>query len=200
MAIVVAGANRLTTESVLGAIASSLRMTVACVDDLHDRTIDRARVSLVLIEYVADAAKALAEVRMAFPSPVKVAVYAAPDDGETAMTWLQMGFDGYMPRTMSGVTLAHAANLILRGERFVPSVVVEPPPRSAKLPSGAEILSRREGEILLQVATGASNKAIARALRIEEVTVKTHLKSVFRKLGVQSRVEAARFVLSGEAG
>lgn len=196
MAIVVAGTNRLTKESLLGVIADSLRLAVACVDDVQDSALDRSRVSLVLVEYVENGGAALAAIRTAFPHPVKVAVYGAPDDAATAVSWLQQGYDGYMPRTMSGVTLAHAANLILRGEKYVPAVVVEQAAPCARLPTGADILSRREGEILLQVATGASNKAIARALSIEEVTVKTHLKSVFRKLGVQSRVEAARYVLS----
>lgn len=51
-------------------------------------------------------------------------------------------------------------------------------------------LSAREGEILRQLATGASNKEIARALFISEATVKTHLAHVYAKLGVENRTGA----------
>ena len=75
-----------------------------------------------------------------------------------------------------------------------------PPPPSACAaapPPVLPTLSPRQSEILSLVATGASNKHIARALRVEEVTVKSHVKAIFRKLGVHTRTEAARFVLAG---
>ena len=56
--------------------------------------------------------------------------------------------------------------------------------------SGEEPLSPREIEVLDQVAKGASNKDIARTLRISQATVKTHLIHVFGKLGVDSRTAA----------
>lgn len=51
----------------------------------------------------------------------------------------------------------------------------------------AEALSPREIEILQQVATGASNRQVAKALFISEATVKTHLAHLFTKLGVDNR-------------
>ncbi len=52
-------------------------------------------------------------------------------------------------------------------------------------------LSAREVEIVAKVADGASNRQIASDLAISEMTVKTHLKNIFRKLGVASRTELA---------
>jgi DNA-binding CsgD family transcriptional regulator len=54
----------------------------------------------------------------------------------------------------------------------------------------AELLTPREIEILVAVGEGLPNKAIARKLDISQHTVKFHLESVFRKLGVRTRAEA----------
>ncbi len=54
-----------------------------------------------------------------------------------------------------------------------------------------ETLSPRELSILKLVAQGQSNKEIARNLGIAPETVKTHVKSIFAKLGVQNRAQAA---------
>jgi two-component system nitrate/nitrite response regulator NarL len=54
-------------------------------------------------------------------------------------------------------------------------------------------LTGRETEILEQVASGQSNKQIAGKFWLSEQTIKYHLTNVYRKLGVSSRTEAARF-------
>jgi DNA-binding NarL/FixJ family response regulator len=59
-------------------------------------------------------------------------------------------------------------------------------------------LSSREREILVTVILGLSNGEIARRLHISENTVKSHLASIFDKLGVRSRAEAAELVADPE--
>ena len=56
-------------------------------------------------------------------------------------------------------------------------------------------LTRRERELVALVAAGASNKEIAERLSIAERTVKAHLTSIFRKLGVSSRLHLAVYAL-----
>ena len=65
--------------------------------------------------------------------------------------------------------------------------------RTAATPTiaGAEQLTPRERELVSLVAAGASNKEIARRLAISVKTVKTHLTSVFKKLGLSTRLELA---------
>ena len=54
-------------------------------------------------------------------------------------------------------------------------------------------LSKREAEVLKWVAYGLTNFQIARRLVISENTVKVHLRNIYRKLNVESRVQASRF-------
>jgi DNA-binding NarL/FixJ family response regulator len=54
-------------------------------------------------------------------------------------------------------------------------------------------LSERESVVLAAVARGLSNREIGRELWISEQTVKFHLRNLYRKLGVSSRAEAARY-------
>ncbi len=70
-----------------------------------------------------------------------------------------------------------------------------PAPRSATFePNTAALaslgISAREAEVLALVASGQSNKVIARTLSISPNTVKTHLSKLFEKLGVASRTQA----------
>lgn len=62
--------------------------------------------------------------------------------------------------------------------------------------SGASRLSPRERDILREIASGASNKEIARTLRIAETTVKIHVQHILRKLNLTSRVQAAVFAVT----
>jgi Response regulator containing a CheY-like receiver domain and an HTH DNA-binding domain len=68
-----------------------------------------------------------------------------------------------------------------------------PPP-----PDPLQPLSPREREVLRLIARGHSNRQIARDLAIGEQTVKTHVRSILAKLGLQDRVQAAIFALRHE--
>jgi len=72
---------------------------------------------------------------------------------------------------------------------FVASLLAHGPSGAAATPAGG--LTEREQHVLQQVAQGRSNKEIARAMSISAETVKTHLKNIFDKLGVQQRTQAA---------
>lgn len=56
-------------------------------------------------------------------------------------------------------------------------------------PSGS-LLSARECRVLLEISRGASNKQVARLLEISPSTVRTHVESIFRKLGCSTRAAA----------
>jgi DNA-binding NarL/FixJ family response regulator len=90
------------------------------------------------------------------------------------------------PSVRSGETSA-------RGPEATPAVEVTPPPRKGRP------LTSREREILGLVASGTSNKGIARALSVSANTVKFHLAAVFDKLNAATRAEAvAEAIRRGE--
>ncbi len=61
----------------------------------------------------------------------------------------------------------------------------------AQTPESCELLSERETAVLALLCAGYSNKLIARALGICDATVKAHLRSSFRRIGVNNRTQAA---------
>jgi len=116
---------------------------------------------------------------------------------------LREGAQGYLLKDMEPDELVPALEAARRGENVVAREMVasltrlvqggspSTPPASTPGVPGLADLTPREQEILAHLADGQSNKAIARVLSITDGTVKLHVKSILRKLGVHSRVEAA---------
>jgi len=104
----------------------------------------------------------------------------------------ELGASGFVPKTMSGKALVSVLHLIRTGARYVPELVLDGAADPAeKTESGDHDLSAREMDVLVQLVKGLSNKVIARNLNIEPTTVKLHLRSLFKKLEVGNRTEAA---------
>lgn len=118
---------------------------------------------------------------------------------------LRNGAQGYLLKDMEPDELVVALRDIVKGKTVVAPDLA---PILAKVVQGDgslieeatpfDELTPRESEILGLLAEGQSNKVIARNLGISDGTVKLHVKSILRKLGVHSRVEAA--VIAVEQG
>jgi len=76
---------------------------------------------------------------------------------------------------------------------FLLAALVEAPPRPILDARGAQLLSRREQEVIHWIVEGLSNREIAKVLGISEYTVKNYVYRIFDKLGVSNRVEAAMY-------
>jgi two-component system nitrate/nitrite response regulator NarL len=122
---------------------------------------------------------------------------------------LRNGAQGYLLKDMDPEDLVPALQDALQGKNVVAKELIGSLTRLVQGQSGRNAtktssaglladLTPRELEILRHVAEGESNKAIGRALDITDGTVKLHVKSILRKLGLRSRVEAA--VLAVEHG
>jgi DNA-binding NarL/FixJ family response regulator len=114
--------------------------------------------------------------------------------GETALVRkaLRAGVDGFVPETAVDGALEGTIGAVLSGQISVP--------QSIRNRIAWTTFSVREKQVLQLVACGLTNAEIADRLYLSESTVKSHLSSSFRKLGVSSRAEAAAAVLDPDNG
>ncbi len=154
-------------------------------------------VNLVLLDLDlpdSHGAAALIALRKTGPA-LRIVIVSATEDAAEARLCLAEGACGYIPKSARTDVLAAALRLVNEGGTYLPPLLLEAP---AVGPASMVSLPRptaRECEILELVCAGLSNKAIARTLQIAEPTVRAHLSSAFRTLGVINRTQAARVAL-----
>ena len=137
-----------------------------------------------------DGVKATHRIKAADAHP-QVVVLTSFSDQSRILAALDAGAGGYLLKDATPDDLVEGILAAARGD----SPLAQPAVNAivaARASAGAQPeLSEREREVLVLVARGQSNKAIARALDIAEKTVKAHLTSAFRRIGATNRVEAA---------
>jgi DNA-binding NarL/FixJ family response regulator len=122
---------------------------------------------------------------------VAVVILSSYSDQAQIEAARQAGALGYVVKTVEPVDLPDIVRKAVSGQPFAVWGVTEAPSGAANV--GASPLSDREAVVLGAVARGLSNREIGRQLWISEQTVKFHLRNVYRKLGISSRTEAARY-------
>ncbi len=134
-----------------------------------------------------------------------VAIISARQDATTIRRAVAYGASGYIPKSLSLSMMAEAISRILGGEIWIPPNLGG---RGAIADGDLEVanrfsrLSAQQMRILSMIVQGRLNKEIAAELNIAEQTVKGHVSTIFRKLGVASRTQAAvlaeRLAIAGE--
>ncbi len=112
---------------------------------------------------------------------------------------LKHGAQGYLLKDMDPDELVGALNEVVSGSIVVAQDMTYILAKVLKneltdSESSFDVLTNREKEVACQVASGHSNKVIARELGISDGTVKLHVKSILKKLSLSSRVEVAVMV------
>ena len=160
--------------------------------------IESLQPSLVLVDF-PDAGEALPEgigqIRAAAPS-TRIVVLTETIRADRFAEALSAGVDGYLLKNMSADALDQSLRLVLLGEKVFPTdlarLLIGAMTRNDAAQMGhVNGLSHREMQILGYLLNGAQNKQIARDLEICEGTVKVHLKTILKKIGVQNRTQAA---------
>ena len=123
----------------------------------------------------------------ALDAQARIVILTTYQGDEDVYRGLRAGAMAYLLKDSGSEQLATCIRTVASGQKFLPAEV------AGKLAERAETtrLSRRELEILAHLATGKSNKMIARSAAIEVGTVKFHVNNILAKLNVASRTEAA---------
>jgi DNA-binding NarL/FixJ family response regulator len=134
-------------------------------------------------------------------SPARIVILTTHDLDEYVFAALRAGASGFMLKDVRPADLVEGIRVVARGDALLaPSVTRRLLDRFAgTLPDGTAPpsllgeLTEREVEVLRFVALALSNGEIAARLHLTEATVKTHVSSVLRKLGLRDRVQAVVF-------
>jgi DNA-binding NarL/FixJ family response regulator len=139
--------------------------------------------------------------RQAHPG-VPVLVVSASTDAKSIRAALAAGVAGFVPKSAAVPVLLNALRLVVEGGRYIPPEVLsglEPAPPQAG-GSAEDRLTKRQREVLARMLTGQSNAQIAKALDIEETTVRQHAHAVYYAFGVSTRAELMAAARPRKAG
>ncbi len=145
---------------------------------------------LVLLDLRMPGMEGLNGLKLAIAEGVRVALISGLSVRQKTEEVSELGAAGFLSKSMPAQSLANAIRFMAMGEKFV-SVDLLGERSAVELHPMAQLLSRRELQVLEHVCIGRSDKEIARELGIQTPTVKLHMKMMFRKLGVQNRTQAA---------
>ncbi|EAS8333583.1 response regulator transcription factor [Salmonella enterica] len=152
--------------------------------------IESAPDALVMLDSGLDAEfcrEVLQRIAQQFPE-VKIIITAMDGSQKWLHEVMQFNVQAVVPRDSDAETFVLALNAVARGMMFLPGDWLN----STELESrDIKALSARQREILQMLAAGESNKQIGRALNISTGTVKAHLESLYRRLDVKNRTQAA---------
>jgi DNA-binding NarL/FixJ family response regulator len=152
-----------------------------------------------------DGMTCLSIMRKLFPA-MPVVIVSAYDDAPTINRALKNGASGFVPKAYSCDQLTEALYQVLNGHIFIPERTMParlgadlPPAKiqgSRETALAAEFgLTERKAEILSLIVRGKSNREIAAHIGTSEGTVKIHVTSIFKALGVNSRAQALLAVM-----
>lgn len=132
----------------------------------------------------------------------RVLVLTSVGDREDVAPAMRAGASGFLYKDIDPAALVQAVRAVHSGQVLLAPEAAEAmlsgpvsPPAAAGAGGYVAPLTDREREVLTLIASGRSNREIARELVVAEKTVKTHVSNVLMKLGVQDRTQAALYAV-----
>jgi len=127
----------------------------------------------------------------------RVALMSGEASRDIAEQALAMGAIGFIPKTLPAKSLVNAIKFMAMGETYAPLDFMTAEEEEISHPI-LDKLTERERQVLHGLTEGKSNKEIARDLDLSEPTIKLHVKTLYRKLEVANRTQAA--LIARDAG
>lgn len=184
--------SRLYSEAVISE-AGDYRQTIKCMDD--------GNFQLIIVDrnmpFDDDGNSLQLLCRSAGDTPV-IVLSASEDPGHIREA-INSGAKGYLPKNTNESVLFSAIQLVLSGGTYLPMASMNsvgenhayaPDENQAVGNEETIVLTPRQLDILGSMATGKTNKEIARECDISPATVRTHINAIFRQLSVSNRTEA----------
>ena len=142
-----------------------------------------------LLMPVMDGIAAISVIRNELPE-IEVIALTSVLESAAVVGAVRAGAIGYLLKDTQAPELRRAIKAAAAGQVQLSPQALSYLMREVRTPEMTEVLTEREMEVLRLLVQGQSNKEIARDLQIAEDTVKTHVKHILAKLGVQSRTQA----------
>lgn len=135
----------------------------------------------------------------------RIILLTVSEEGEDLTTALKNGAVGYLLKNIDADFFLDAIRRAMQGDSVISNEMTAKLVANLRrghepIPSEISKLTPREGDILSQLASGLSNKEIARELNLAESTVKIHIQSILKKLGLSNRVQAAIYAVERGLG
>ncbi|MGC9325842.1 MAG: response regulator [Desulfomonilia bacterium] len=152
-----------------------------------------------------DGIEATRLIKAQYPN-IKVVILTNYDDDEFVLEAIKVGADGYVLKDVRKVDLLKIIHDVLENRGYIdPAVTPKVFDRLKRTSISTSedshvrpVLSQRELQVLEQLVEGKSNKEIADSIYVSLDTVKAHLKSIYKKLGVCTRAQAAKAAIQEE--
>lgn len=133
---------------------------------------------------------------------VKVLILTVHNEIDYLLKAMDIGVNGYILKESDFSELKKAIDTVISGETYIqPNLIPLLNNRMVsrdKDKDKIEELTKRELEVLIEVANGKLNKEIANELKISERTVKNHISNIFKKIDVSDRTQAAVFAIKND--
>ena len=191
MRLLIVDDHDLVRETIAHFLKSEGLTQVVMASDIADALVQITRhggFDLVLLDYRlpgVDGLTGLAQV-LAANGGKGVALMSGDATPAIAKEAIAAGAAGFIPKTLGAKAITGAIRFMATGEVFLPYEFMQ---QETETPIAN--LTGRETEVLRLLVEAKSNKEIARALDLQEVTIKLHVKTLCRKLGAKNRTQAA---------
>jgi DNA-binding NarL/FixJ family response regulator len=156
-----------------------------------DRRLRAAEVVLVVLPLALRNGSVLGRLRARLPE-ARIVACSKPVESPTIRWALELGFDGLVWSDRVEQSLELTVRAVHAGQVVVPRDVLQ----KRQTPE----FTNREKQALSMVIMGLTNHEIAQKLFVSENTVKSHLYTAYKKLGVHSRAEAQRLITDPDQG